>query len=620
MPFNVDLAWLNGISGLFAFLSTLVFTPLVMRLAHRMDWLAHPKADRWHARPTALMGGIAIYAAALLAAMVFARGTVPWPIWAGATVMFVTGLLDDLKNIRPAAKIVAQVIATGLLLYAGYSFGHGWPLWVSFPLTFFWIIGITNAINLLDNMDGLATGIAAITAAVLAAFAAFMGEGATVGVAITVAGAAAGFLVFNFNPARIFMGDSGSLFLGYMLAALAVVIQAETASSSFSVYFVSAAVLAVPIFDTTLVTVMRTLSGRSVSQGGRDHSSHRLVFLGLSERQAVLTLYGISLGFGVLGLVFLVAEVKLFYALLILMGVALAVFGIHLSGADVYAESHDSDAEADVPKLFALLHAFFGGRSWKSIAAVFADLLLIVAAFILAHYLRYEQGIPPRAETFLTMALPIVVAVKILVFYGIGLYRSIWRHAGTPELVRIAMATTVAALLSFAVLSVLHGYSNMPRAIFFIDWMITTLAVTGVRFGFRGLRQYIASKRKRGRRVLLYGAGDAGLLSLRELRQNPELDLTPVGFIDDDVLKRGLSAQGLTVLGSFKDLQRVCEEHHIEEVLITASRMTDARKTAICAECGRLGVRCRLFHVAFHAPPRFITPTDITAQKPAFAN
>ena len=620
MLFHLDSAWLNGISGLFAFLSMLAFTPLVMRLARRMDWVAHPKADRWHARPTALMGGIAIYAAAILAAIVFTGNTLPWPIWAGATVMFVTGLLDDLKNIRPAAKIVAQVIATGLLLYAGYSFGQGWPFWVSFPLTFFWIIGITNAINLLDNMDGLAAGVAAITAAVLAAFAAFMGEGATVGVAITVAGAAAGFLVFNFNPARIFMGDSGSLFLGYALAALAVVIQAETPSAGFSVYFVSAAVLAVPIFDTTLVTVMRTLSGRSVSQGGRDHSSHRLVFLGLSERQAVLTLYGISLGFGVLALVFLVAEVRLFYALLILMGVALAVFGIHLGDADVYDEGREAGAPADVPRLFALLHAFFGGRSWKSIAAIFADLLLIVAAFILAHYLRYEQGIPPHAEMFLTTALPIVVAVKILVFYGMGLYRSIWRHAGTPELVRIAMATTAAALLAFTVLSALWGYSTIPRAIFFIDWMITTLAVTGVRFGFRGLRQYIASKRKRGRRVLLYGAGDAGLLSLRELRQNPELDLTPVGFIDDDVLKRGLTAQGLTVLGGFRDLQRVCKDYRIEEVLITVSRMTDARKAAICAECGRLGVRCRLFQVAFHAPSRPVTPADITSQRPAFAN
>ena len=618
MPLDLAPAWLNAASGLCALAAVLALTPLVIRLAHRRGWLAHPKADRWHARPTALMGGIAIYAAATLAVALFASRTLPWPIWAGATVMFATGLVDDLKGVRPAAKVVAQVIATGLLLYAGYAFGQGWPIWIAAPLTFFWIIGITNALNLLDNMDGLAAGIAAITAGVLAAFAAFMGDAGTVGVAVAVAGAAGGFLLFNFKPARIFMGDSGSLFLGYTLAALAVVIQTETASAGFTAYFVSAAVLAVPIFDTTLVTVARTLSGRSVSQGGRDHSSHRLVFLGLSERQAVLTLYGIALGFGVLALVFLIAEVRLFYALLILMGVALAVFGIHLSGADVYAESGDGRTSAEVPKTFALLHAFFGGRNWKSVAAVVADLLLVVAAFILAHYLRYEQGMPPYAEAFLTSALPVVVAVKIFVFYGMGLYRSIWRHAGTPELVRIALATTLATLASFAVMAAITGYGHTPRAIFFIDWMITTIAITGVRFGFRGLRQFMASQRRHGRRVLLYGAGDAGLLSLRELRQNPALDAKPVGFLDDDPLKQRLSAQGLVVLGAFGDLERLCAEHRVEEVLITASRMTHARKAEICAACERIGVGCRVFTVAFH-PPRF-GRTSEAAREPTFAN
>ena len=619
MPLDLEPVWLNAASGLCALAAVLALTPLVIRLAHRRGWLAHPKADRWHARPTALMGGIAIYAAATLAVALFASRTLPWPIWAGATVMFATGLVDDLKGVRPAAKVVAQVIATGLLLYAGYAFGQGWPIWIAAPLTFFWIIGITNALNLLDNMDGLAAGIAAITAGVLAAFAAFMSDAGTVGVALAVAGAAGGFLYFNFKPARVFMGDSGSLFLGYTLAALAVVIQAETAASGFAAYFVSAAVLAVPIFDTTLVTVARTLSGRSVSQGGRDHSSHRLVFLGLSERQAVLTLYGIALGFGVLALVFLIAEVRLFYALLILMGVALAVFGIHLSGADVYAESGDGRTSAEVPKTFALLHAFFGGRNWKSVAAVVADLLLVVAAFILAHYLRYEQGMPPYAEAFLTSALPIVVAVKVLVFYGMGLYRSIWRHAGTPELVRIALATTLATLASFAVMAAITGYGHTPRAIFFIDWMITTIAITGVRFGFRGLRQFMASQRRHGRRVLLYGAGDAGLLSLRELRQNPALDAKPVGFLDDDPLKQRLSAQGLVVLGAFGDLERLCAEHRVEEVLITASRMTGARKAEICAACERIGVGCRVFTVAFYPPSRGARTSEVE-REPTFAN
>ena len=207
-----EVGWQWG-SGPGAFLTVLVLTPLVIRLTHRMNWLAYPKADRWHQRPTALMGGIAIYAAATLALLVFAGDALPWPIWAGATIMFVTGLVDDLKNLKPGAKLVAQIGATGMLLYAGELFGPGWPLWLSVPVTFLWVLGITNALNLLDNMDGLAAGTAAIVAGVLAVFNWLTGGIGTTGVAMAVAGAAAGFLVFNFKPARIFMGDSGSLFL-----------------------------------------------------------------------------------------------------------------------------------------------------------------------------------------------------------------------------------------------------------------------------------------------------------------------------------------------------------------------------------------------------------------------
>ncbi len=605
MSFSITSAWLPWVSGACAFLAMLVLTPLVIRLARRLNWVAHPKADRWHARPTALMGGLAIYGAATLSVLLFAEHSLPWPLWAGATVMFGIGFLDDLKSVRPVTKLVAQVVATGLLLLAGYAFGPHWPLWLTVPLTFFWVIGITNSLNLLDNMDGLTAGIAAITAGVLAVFCAFTGHTSVIGVAMAVAGAATGFLVFNFNPARIFMGDSGSLFLGYMVAALALVIQADVlatepeAAGGFAVYLVSAAVLAVPIFDTTLVTVARTLSGRAVSQGGRDHSSHRLVFLGLSERQAVLTLYSISLLFGALALLFLFSAPALFYALLIFMGIGLAVFGAHLSSANVYQEGgRHLRFSGPGKRFFAVLHALLG-RNWKAVVGVGADLLLVVAAFILAYHLKFEEGLTPKRELFLMNALPIVVAVKIPVFYAMGLYHSIWRHAGTPELVRIVKATLVASVMTFVILGVLHGFKGLSRGVFLIDWMIVTLAVTGLRLGFRGLRQYISSKRQRGRRVLLYGAGDAGLLTLRELRQNPELELAPIGFLDDDPLKQGLTAQGLTVMGSFEDLPLLCKQHEVEEVLITAFRMSDARKAEICGVCEQNGVGCRVFNLTF---------------------
>lgn len=604
--------WWQWLSGPAAFLSTLLLTPLIIRLAHRMGWLAYPKADRWHDRPTALMGGIAIYLAVSLAILLFTSEGIPWPIWAGASVMFAAGLVDDLKNVKPFAKLIPQVAATGMLMYGGYVFGPEWSLWISIPVTFLWVIGITNAINLLDNMDGLAAGISGIAAFVLAIYAMLTGSIGTAVVAVAVAGGAAGFLVFNFKPARIFMGDCGSLFLGFSVASLAVAIQSQPeGAGGFAVYLVSAAVLAVPIFDTTLVIILRTLSGRSVAQGGRDHSSHRLVFLGLSERQAVLTLYAISALFGSLALLFQVAAVTLFFAVLAMMGVALVVFGVHLSEAQVYGGSTQTLLPiSGLQKLFLVLHAFFGVNNWKHIGAIFADLLLIISAFILAHHLRFEGGISPAHEEHLMLALPVIAAVKMVVFYWGGLYRAIWRHAGMPEVIRIGAASVVASSLSFVALGLLMGFESLSRGVALIDWMIVTISVTGVRLGFRGLRHYISSKPVSGRRVLLYGAGDAGLLALREIRQNPHLDLIPVVFADDDPSKRGLRVQGFRVAGGLDDLEQLCRSYAVEEVLITAFCMNDERRFRICMECDRIGVDCRSFHIAFVPVEVAVTSSD----------
>lgn len=590
-----------------AFLGMLACTPLVIRLAHRMDWLAYPKADRWHAQPTALMGGLAIYTAATLAVVVVQPSSVPWGVWLGATTMFATGLVDDLRDISPAAKLVAQIAATSFLLYAGYAFGPDWPFWISVPFTFLWVVGITNAINLLDNMDGLAAGIVCVVAGVLAVFSGIIGSAEGLALSTAIAGAAGGFLVFNFKPARIFMGDCGSLFLGFSIAALALIIQEQAATvGTWAAYLVPLAVLAVPIFDTTLVTLSRKLAGRPVSQGGRDHTSHRLVFLGLSERHAVLVLYGISLLAGTLSLAVLFFDVKLFYALSTFMGIALAVLGIHLGRANVYQAEHvgPRDAKPHVAgQVLRVLHAFMG-RSWKAVFGILADLGLVAAAFILAHYLRFEQQLPARHEALLEQVLPLVMVLKVSVFYGLGLYRGLWRHAGTPEIIHLARTTALASLVTAGVLGAVYGFAAFSQAVFIIDWMIVTLAVGGARFGFRGLRQYLASKRHSDHRALLYGAGDAGLLALRELRQNPDRNIAPVGFVDDDPLKQGQYVQGLKVLGTGQDVDALCQQHGVDVVLITAVRMTDARRMAIATACADAGVACRVFDIRFETIAR----------------
>ena len=599
----MDIAFLDPVqmalvSGGVSFLAALIFTPLVIRGAHRMNWVARPKEDRWHEQPTALMGGIAIFAASTLGVLLFFRQPLLLPVWGGAAIMFFTGLVDDLKGLKPAAKLLAQVVATTLLLYAGYAFGKGGPFWLSIPLTFLWVIGITNAVNLLDNMDGLAVGTAAIATGVLAVFSIVTGNIVGVEAMLAVAGAAVGFLIFNFKPARIFMGDSGSLFLGYAIAAFALIIQAQVSGrQGLAIYLVSAAVLAVPIFDTTLVTIVRTLSGRAVSQGGRDHSSHRLVFLGLSERRAVVMLYGISLVFGGLALLFHFAEVKLFYALGTFFLVGLGVFGLHLGSVDVYDDDGEgrgvSLVERTLPEEAAAVMRAFMGRNWKSILCVVADLLLVAAAFVLAHYLRFERGLSVEREAALMDMLPGVVGIKLLTLYGAGLHRGMWRHAGTPELVKVVKASTLSSVLAYAVFVVPYGAGFLSEAVFFIDWMIVTLSVAGIRFGFRGIRQYFSTKRDHGRRVLLYGAGDAGLIMLRELRRNKGYGMTPVGFIDDDPRKEGLTAQGVSVLGTFHDLEDICKLHQVDEVLITSRQISEARKMEILEACEHVPVKCR---------------------------
>ncbi|MES3628579.1 MAG: hypothetical protein PPP56_00265 [Longimonas sp.] len=589
-----------------AFFATLLATPLVIRAARRMGWVGQPREDRWHATPTALMGGIALVSAAFIGALVSGSiATLP-AVWAGGALLFAVGMYDDLNGISPAGKLIAQIAATALLMMDGYLFGSGWHWAIAGPLTLLWVVGITNAINLLDNMDGLASGIAGIAAVVLLAVGGVTGVPVVVSAMAAVAGAAFGFLVFNFKPARIFMGDCGSLFLGFMLAAGALVVQSEApVNAPVAVALLPLAVLAVPILDTTLVTLVRKWVGRPVSQGGRDHTSHRLVFLGLSEAQAVLTLYAISGVGGALALAVLFIDTLLFYALSAFAAVALTVFGIYLARANVYAEDGSAaDTRGDGSPLYGgedaktshALYRLFGHR-WKAVFGVFADSALLAAAFIVAHYLRFEQGLTSVQEDRMLRALPLIVTAKITVFALMGMYRAIWRHAGTPEIVRTVGASLLASLAGMAVWAALFSTATLSVSVWFIDWMIVTLAVIGVRFGFRGLRQYFLSQASDGKRALIYGANDSGALLLREIRQTAELSYNPVGFVDDDPLKSGQRIQGLTVVGVGDRLAGLCRMHNIDVVLLSLRAMTSEERSDALRHIKEANVPCHVLQM-----------------------
>ena len=288
-----------------AFLLAAGVTPVVRRVAFRLNVVDQPNARKVHVQPMPLLGGVAIYVAFIVTLMLLGdRGHVREVagIFVGATLCSFMGLWDDRRGLRPLSKLVGQAAAALILVLSGVRVGVFGADWLNVATTVFWTVGITNAFNLLDNMDGLSGGVGAVAAAFFLLLAAMSGQYLVGALAAALLGAAVGFLVYNVNPATIFMGDSGALFLGFVLAAVGIKLRFPSNTLRVT-WMIPILVLGLPIFDTTLVFVSRLRRGLNpLTTPGKDHVSHRLVRAGLTQREAVLVLYIVCGTFGVLAM------------------------------------------------------------------------------------------------------------------------------------------------------------------------------------------------------------------------------------------------------------------------------------------------------------------------------
>ena len=571
-----------------SFLIAAVATPLVVVTARRMGWMVAPRDDRWHKRPTAVFGGVAIYLAFLLTFLF--TGPHPYAQWVlllGGSALFLLGLIDDARELKPQVKFLTQLIVAIVAVSQGVSLDREiipWP-WVSIPLAVFWIVGVTNAVNILDNMDGLAAGVVFVASAALAAGSVLNSFPEMGPLSALLAGAALGFLLYNFNPARIFMGDCGSMFLGFTLAGLTILCTNTTAGASHLAMslLVPLGALVVPLFDTTLVSFQRTTHGRSIAQGGRDHSSHRLVFLGLSERRAVLVLLLISALGGGGSLVLTYLANPLFAAVVVaVLFVLLIFFGVYLGEVKVYTSAKGRRRKSPILDS-VILHK-------KQLVQIVVDVVLLSAAYTAAWLLRYEGELPYGETQRLAQSLPWLLAAKMASFWFFGLYRGEWRYVSVYDLVQILKACSLGSLLTVLLLILLYRFEYYSRAVMVMDFFLAFMFVAGARSLIRVFREKVRGEK--GVPVIIFGAGDGGELLLRELRNNPSLPYVPVGFVDDDSAKKGRVIHGITVLGTRRDLPGIMERHGVKRVFISIIRSQEDDFAEVFELCKKHNVEC----------------------------
>jgi UDP-GlcNAc:undecaprenyl-phosphate GlcNAc-1-phosphate transferase len=375
--------------------------------------------------------------------------------------MFAIGLADDVRPIRPATKLVCQLAATSLFIYLVGPAAITTVPAVNLVLTCAWIVGITNAFNLLDNIDGLASGIAAIATAFFVVLLLLRGPTSAYDLALlatAMVGVAAGFLVFNIHPASVFMGDSGSHLLGSFIAGATLLATPHLTTSLGAVAIVPVIILVVPILDTAFVTLTRSLSGRSAFVGGRDHLSHRLVALGLGDRRAVVVLYVLAAAGGLVAISVQAVAAPAAWALTVAYGITLVATAIYLSHIDVSGQP--SATAAPLPTELTTRYRVY---------EVVLDALLLGLGYYLAFLARFRG---PQLLAFLPYfykSLPIVIGLQIAPLWMSGKYRQVWRVLGPPELFNLARGLLTGVAASVIALLYVSRFEGYSRSVFLVD-------------------------------------------------------------------------------------------------------------------------------------------------------
>ena len=600
----IELLAPAAVAGLLAWL----LAPVSVWLAWRVGAIDEPGPRRVHDHPVPRLGGLAVVVSTVAVLAAGAWGVLGVPKWVprDVSVGFLVGLVpilavsirDDISQMRALPKFVAHAVGAAIAMACGvllpptvHLFGFSIPLgWMSVPLSAIWLIGVTNAFNIIDGLDGLSAGLGLISAASLAGVLVLTREPGLAGAVLVLAGSLGGFLPYNLHPARIFLGDSGATAIGYLLGCFTL-----TSSALLSAGFatlIPVLLIGVPLVDTLVSMLRRTISrlengdGNRVYEADRNHIHHRLLSL-VSHRNAVLILFGAGTALSSVALLSLLLTGQ--QSGLLLLGVLLASFiGLNRLGYNEFALLRRGVA-LRLYNLPVLRRSFF---------AVFVDLVGAAVALYLAIGLTHDDWALGRFRGLLLTMLAVLTPASVIMFTLFGMYRGSWRLAGLDDFRRLCLAVATTSLSAVALFG-LTVSQNVPFSLFGVYTFVALVLANGARVSYRLIDQARMRASNGGVPTLIYGAGVGGVSAVREMLSNTDADLTPIGFIDDNPVRVRKSVNGYPILGNVDQLESALVQSKAKVVVVSSHKIPEEKLAQVRRVCDSRGVRLLRMHIGF---------------------
>jgi UDP-GlcNAc:undecaprenyl-phosphate/decaprenyl-phosphate GlcNAc-1-phosphate transferase len=564
-----------------------IFTKILILFNKRNNIVERVREDRWHKHQVGKFGGIALLLSFLIANIIFSNLEVSILVLIFATLSFFLGLIDDILEIKPQIKMLYVIILAITNFYFGFKFMPSLPVYLTLPLTIFWFSGIINSVNLVDNLDGLSSGISIIALSTISFYLFSIQDFDTLQISIILIGSCLGFIIFNFPPAKIFMGDSGSFFLGTCLAILCLKLTSELATGVIAAFLIPVMIMIIPIFDTTFVSVNRYFKNIPLSKGGLDHSSHSLVKLGFTNRQTILILFCISLSFGAIVVLSNIYDYRWWIPILIILLICLCLLGIFLSYYKQDMIYVNKKVEQKNNELIRRVYLYK-----KQLIEMVIDSFLIGGAFTISHLLRFENNISNQIWIDHDKLILIFVLIKILTFYICGLYRGLWKYASVPDLIRVFKSCLTGSVIIVICIFFINKELLYSRSLLIIDFLITFIFISGFRLFYRILLQILhlnTSINKNNKRVLFIGLSEYSINVLRLITdQNYKNNFYVVGLIGLDHNYLGRLILNTPVLGKLEQFDKIIKEHEIELVINSEDTNLSDEIKSFCNDNGIL--------------------------------